>query len=235
MKNARTLHQHSSLIEKYQLNKNPPAKDSLFWQMWHAANDIAQKALNTAFIQGIKAGNLDPIKYGAFNVADIYYCFNGADDYGKAVQRTTDPILRDYLQAKQNSYDKYNKSACQTWNLTGPESIAPTQTIVDYSSFETAVANGSAMQSKTSDTIYTLVVMLPCEYLWAWLAQQLTPASMGNLYADWITSNNYPEGAYAMGNFLQTYIEKHQVDQKLATDIYLQAMHYECKNFIDAV
>lgn len=223
---------HEWLIKKHRLNTNPPSSESLFWKMWRAGGEaIAQKALNTEFVQGINAGNLDPIQYGAFNVSDIFYCFSGAKDYGSAAGRTTNAVLMDYFKNKQESYNKYNQSSCAKWNLTGPQSIAPTSVAQDYSAFERSVANGAAENGNVYDPIFTLIVMLPCEFLWAWLAGQLFPPRPGNIYGNWIISNNYPDGAYAMGNFLQDYIAMTPIDEELATVVYLKAMEYEYNNF----
>ncbi|NEO58885.1 MAG: TenA family transcriptional regulator [Okeania sp. SIO3B5] len=235
MKNNRSLGDHEHLITKHKLNRNPPPPDSLFWKMWYAVGEpIAQKTLTTGFLEGIKNGNLDPNQYGAFSVSDIYYCFHGASDYGIAAKRTTNTVLQDYYLKKQDSYNRYNQSACTTWNLTGPESIAPTPTALDYSNFERSVANGTAQEGNVKDPIFTLIVMLPCEYLWAWLASQLAPPKPGNIYASWITSNNYPDGAYAMGNFLQDYITLNPINEDVATTIYQTATEYEYKNFYTA-
>ncbi len=235
MRNNRSLADHEHLIKKHNLNTESPSADSLFWKMWHAGGErIAQQALDTTFLQGIKHGNLNPTQYGAFNVSDFYYCFHGASDYGTAAHRTTNKILKDYLLKKQQSYNKYNQSACTTWNLTGPQSVAPTPTALGYSKFEQSVANGSGFEGTVKDPIFTLIVMLPCEYLWAWLASQLAPSEPGNIYASWITSNNYPDGAYAMGNFLQDYLSKNSINEGLATAVYLTAMEYEYSNFYAA-
>jgi len=75
---------------------------------------------------------------------------------------------------------------------------------------------------------------MPCEYLWVWLADQLAPPASHNIYANWITSNNDPKGAYAMGNFLQEYISTHALDEQLAIQIYRKAIEYEFRNFHDA-
>lgn len=236
MKNARRLIDHTHLIKKHRLDTTSPPPDSLFWKMWHAGGQhIAKKALDTDFIQGIQSGRLNPIRYGAFNISDIYYCFSGAADYGDAAARTAEPILKDYLQHKQHSYHQYNESACATWRLTGPQSISPTPTARHYSAFERSIAKGTAKQGDVTDPIFTLIVMLPCEYLWAWLAAQLAPPTPNNLYANWITENNDPSGAYAMGNFLQQYISNNPIDEKLAMDVYLAAMEYEYRNFDTAM
>ena len=73
--------------------------------------------------------------------------------------------------------------------------------------------------------------MLPCEYLWAWLGAQLNPPITGNLYADWITGNNDPSGAYAMGNFIDLYQQAYSIDESLSMDLYSTAMNFEYENF----
>lgn len=235
MRNSRSLIDHEYLIKKHNLNTAPPPPDSLFWKMWDCGKQIAQQTLNTGFLKGIKAGNLDPIKYGAFNVSDMYYCFSGAEDYGVAAKRVkNNQVLKDYLIKKQESYDQYNKTACATWGLSGPQSVVPSAVARDYSKFESSVAKGMAEEGDVIDPIFTLIVMLPCDFLWSWLAEQLDPPTPGNIYADWITSNNYPDGAYAMGNFLQDYITKNPIDEDLAVTIYRIAMEYEYKNFCTA-
>lgn len=232
MRNNRSLADHEYLIKKHNLDTSSPPPDSLFWKMWHAGGErIAQQALATDFLQSIKNGNLNPTQYGAFNISDIYYCFHGASDYGAAAHRATNNVLKDYFLKKQESYNKYNQSACTTWNLTGSQSVSPTPTTFDYSEFERSVANGSAIDGTVKDPIFTLIAMLPCEYLWAWLASQLAPPEPGNIYASWITSNNDPAGAYAMGHFLQDYISENPINEDLATTVYLTAMEYEYSNF----
>ncbi len=59
------------------------------------------------------------------------------------------------------------------------------------------------------------------------------PPVKGNLYAPWITGNNDPGGAYAMGNFLNDYQDEYPggIDEKKALEIYSKAMNYEEQNF----
>ncbi len=230
MKNPRSLQLSPELIEKHQLSTAKPSKNSFFWKMWNANTAIAQKALNTKFVQGIKNGNLDPGKYGAFNVSDAYYCFHGAEDYKTAVKRAKHPALKDFLRQKQQSYQKYNKSLKDSWRLKDGSSVVPTKVCKAYSNFERKVAS-------TEDPIYCLIVMLPCEYLWYWLGDQLNPPKKDNLYASWITGNLYPEGGYAMGNFIELYREKYPngINEKKAMRIYQKAITFEYQNFETAM
>lgn len=227
MKNNRQLKLTADFFKAHPVPKTSPPPDSLFWKMWHASEDTARQALNTKFIQGINDGTLDPVIYGGFNISDAYYCFHGADDYQKASAQCGDPLLKAFLEKKYNSYQSYNETFPKTWRIKDATGIAPTQACMDYSAFETQIAS-------SEDPVYTLVAMLPCEYLWAWLAAQLAPPASGNLYASWITDNNYPDGAYAMGNFIAEYQKSHPIDEDKALQIYQQAMEFEYRNFQSA-
>ncbi|KAA1243959.1 TenA family transcriptional regulator [Aquimarina sp. RZ0] len=228
MKNNRSTKLDNSFLAEHKLSTAPPPLDSLFWKMWNACQSIANQALNTEFIQGIKTGTLDPVSYGGFNVIDAYYCFNGEQDYLVAESKASNPILKAFLLKKYNSYQKYNETFPKVWHVRDAGGIVPSKVCKQYSEFESNVASHKA-------PIYTLIAMMPCEYLWAWLGAQLSPPLSGNLYAPWITENDYPDGAYAMGNFLVEYQKENPVDETLATQLYSQAMTYEFQNFNTAI
>ncbi len=225
--NHRRIRITPEFLAKYNLSTDPPPQDSLFFKMWNANAGIANQSLNTDFVQGIKNGNLDPIKYGAFNVTDAYYCYEGAQDYLNAESQATDPTLKAFLFKKYESYNKYNQTFTTVWHLRDASGIVPLPSTLAYANFEGDVASHQL-------PIYTLITMIPCEYLWYWLANQLAPPAPGNIYAPWITGNDYPDGAYAMGNFIATYQQSHNIDENLAMSLYSQAMNYELQNFIAA-
>ena len=62
MKNPRKIVLTNEMIKKHKLSTQPPPQNSLFWAMWNASEEIAQEALGTEFINGIKNGTLDIIK-----------------------------------------------------------------------------------------------------------------------------------------------------------------------------
>ncbi len=229
MRNPRRIVLNEALIAKHNLSVNPPPSDSLFCKMWHSCTQIAENTLDTDFIQRIKQGNLDPVKYGGFNVSDAYYAFNGAQDYLAANARAVDDKLRGFLKLKYESYQKYNQDFPKIWHIKDADGVVPIEVCRQYSEFETYIA-------RHEDPIYCLVVMIPCEYLWYWLASKLAPPSKNNLYAPWITGNNDPGGAYAMGNFLNDYQAAHpkEIDEGKAIRLYTQAMTYEQQNFAAA-
>ena len=229
VRNPRRIVLTAEMKAKYKLSEEPPPPDSVFWKMWDACTRIAQESLATDFIQGIKNGTLDPVKYGAFNVSDAYYCFHGAQDYLAAESRASDETLKAFLLSKYNSYQKYNEEWPKTWHVRDVRGVVPIDVCREYAEYESTIASHE-------DPIYAIPLMLPCEYLWAWLAYELEPPGPGNLYAPWITENDDPTGAYALGNFLNSYMEEHPdaVDEAKATGIYTQAMTYEQRNFAAA-
>lgn len=224
MKNNRGTQLDQTTVDLNNLSTESPAPDSLFWKMWNANTEIAQAALNTDFVQGIKNGNLNPQTYGAFNVSDAYYCFHGSEDYQNAADRATHPVLKAFLQKKRDSYVSYNDTFPETWRVKNGDSIVPTEVCQQYSDYERSVCSDQ-------DPIYALIVMLPCEYLWGWLGAQLVGFESGNLYADWIKDNQGTSGAFAMGNFIEEYRKNKPIDEDLAMYIYNQAITFEKENF----
>lgn len=205
----------------------PPPEDALFWQMWNNCLDIANDVLNTDYFKGIKQGNLDPNAYGSLMVQDAYYCFKGRDDYSAAATHALDEACKEFLNKKVESYDNYNEYYHQTWHIREAYGVIPGKEIDGYASYEAYVA-GNLISP------YLFCVMLPCEYLWNWVANQLAPVTpKESLYYFWIEGNGgTPDGAYQMANMLEQY--RSSVDESQANDIFRTAMEYELEVFKSA-
>lgn len=229
MRNPRRVSLTETFKEKHQLLTAPPPSNSLFWKLWDSSKSIAEKALKTDFLEGLKQGKLDPIKFGAFNISDAYYCFKGTDSYATAEQRADNPVLKGFLGHKVEAYTEYNEKFHTTWFIKDAGSIMPPPVCKEYSEYESQI-------SRQEDSIYTLVLMLPCEYLWAWVSESMLPVKSGNIYGDWIKGNNNPDDAYAMGNFLDLYLKANpnKINEGKALEIYKKAMEYEYLNFLSA-
>ncbi|MEM6686207.1 MAG: TenA family transcriptional regulator [Bacteroidota bacterium] len=235
MKRTKQISIDDAFTGKYALSKTSPPADSLFWKLWNNNKDIGVKALNTKYIQGMNTGTLDPNVYARYNISDAYYCYRGPEDYEAAVKRAKNPILKAFLEMKRDGYIKYDAELPGLWRVKSGNGIIPSEVCKEYADYETAVATGTLPLLKDlPDPIYTLIVMLPCEYLWPWLAQQMSPTK-GNLYNFWITGNNDPSGAYKIGNFINEYEKEHPIDHTVANEIYRNAMNYEYLNFETAV
>ena len=234
MKNKRQISIDDAFTGQYALSAASPPKDSLFWELWNNCKSIGEEALKTDYIQGMKNGTLDPNIYTRYNISDAYYCYRGPEDYQAAIQRAEDPILKAFLQKKHDSYVKYDASLPDAWRVKSVASIIPSPVCKEYADHESAVARGTykALADKgITDPVYTLIVMLPCEYLWGWLAEQMLPTTKGNLYNFWITDNNSTKGAFTIGNFLHEYNKHHPIDRDIANEIYQKSMNYEFLNF----
>jgi len=207
----------------------PPPNTSIFWTLWNANEETATKALNTGFIQGIKQGNLDPVKYGTSTVNDAYYCFRGAPDYQKAAERAEDLDLKEYLNQKYKSYAEYNESFKNQWHLKDASSVEPIKITKEYADHESNVVSND-------DPIYALIVMMPCEYLWGWIGMKLKNdpnSAKDNIYQFWIDDNASVTSAYKMANFLDNYMafQPGVVCEQKAMEMYSKSMEYEYRGF----
>ena len=230
MAGNRRLPDLSDLIAQHKIPSTRPPESSLFWKMWNSVAVIAEDTLSLPYLQGIRNGTLDPNVYGGYNVADAYYCFKGADAYKVAISHTeVESPLWAFMKKKFDGYKKYNDTFPDTWHVSSAAAVTPPKITKDYSDFEDRVA-------RNLPPIYTLIAMLPCEYLWAWLAFQMAPAQPGNVYAAWINDNNDPSGAYVMGNFLDMYMKLNSgvVDEERAVQTYGRAQYFEYANFAAA-
>lgn len=209
------------------LTVDPPGSDSLFVKMWKNSEDIAQQVLDTKYFKGIQKGDLDPNAYGSLMVQDAYYCFKGRDDYSAAAAHAFDGDCHDFLMGKVESYDSYNEYYHTTWHIREAQSVIPGKAIAEYAEYESYVA-GNLISP------YLFCVMLPCEYLWNWIANRLSKDTPQNsLYYFWIEGNGgTPNGAYQMANILERY--RSSLDESKANEIFRKAMTHELNVFSSA-
>lgn len=204
--------------------KPPPS--ALFWELWEKCEPSAEAAYKTPFLQQLEGGVLCPVTFGAFFVSDLWYLYKGAASYEVAVGRTKDQDLKEYLSYKKDHYKDYMEGFKKTWRIENPTVIAATDAARQYAELEEKVAT-------TEHPIYTLIVMLPCSHLWAWLGEKMKDHVDGNVYGFWIKQNQHIGGAYKMGNFLHEYEKRNPggIDHVKAVDVYARAMKMEKDNF----
>lgn len=191
---------------------NPPAKDSIAWKLWLNAADIAQEALQSDFIQGIKAGDLCPDQYGHYTIQDVAYCQQAIAEYQAAEDRAAnEPVLAAFAEARRKSYASYAAAVLKSWHLTNIGSLSPGPAAQAYIDFEHQTA-------ESLDPIYLIIAMLPCDQLWPWLANEIADGNRdGNVYDFWITENNGWHGAYRLDNFINSWFAKHPEQYREAT------------------
>ena len=138
-----------------------------------------------------------------------------------------DDACGDFLQGKYTSYEEYNAYYHETWHVREASGVIPGDEIKEYAAYEAFVAGNL-------DSPYLFSVMLPCEYLWNWIANELDKtAPKDGLYYFWIEGNGgTPDGAYQMANMLESY--RRQIDEEKAKEIFRIALQHELKVFTTA-
>lgn len=205
----------------------PPAPDSLFWEFWNDCQDIANQILESDYFQGIKTGTLNPNVYGSLMVQDAYYCYNGIADYREASTHPLDEKCKTFLLEKIDVYEKYNRNFRDNWRLQNADSVTPCAAIKEY-------VEQTRLVTKNLTSPYVFTVMIPCEYLWPWVAAQLDPVTpKDSLYRSWVDAyKKYPADAYRTANMLESY--RNKIDKAEAKAIFRRAMESELKIFKSA-
>lgn len=182
----------------------PPSKPygDVLWDN-QKAQELAEKAYQTHFIQGMRQTLLDPNDYAKYNLQDIVYlnvcCKNliRLSLRAKKIASTeSDPAkaaaheaLHDFIIGRVSSYTTYYQGMLKDWNLSSVDSIKITEPTQKYIDLQNAVYS----QEKLS-LIYCLLVMLPCETLWRWIACRMKKSmdddkAGTHLYRFWVDGN----------------------------------------------
>ena len=89
-------------------------------------------------------------------------------------------------------------------------------------------------KSESDHPIYILIIDIVSNYLWPWLAREISSKnSTDNLYKFWIEENQDLSSAYKMGYLLQNWIYENwdEFDEDKAKHLYNQAMVNEFEVF----
>ena len=200
---------------------------SLSAYLWNNSQDLAQAALATKYIQGIKNGLLDPNAYGQYSVQDVVYCHNGVTDWQAVASRAQRPEVQAFAKARVLSWQKYAAETYGDWHISDPAAVSLSAAAQTYADFESKVAH-------TYDPLYAVVVMIPCDRLWHWLATQLKgKAATPNAYQFWIDGNSAGDNGAAK---MEAVVDKHAANivQERALTVYRTAMLGEVNFFRSA-
>lgn len=232
------IQQPTALRKAFPYSDARPPIRSLFWILWESHRNLRPKLLSTRFTQGILHGNLSPDAYGAWTVVDAYYCFRAATSYQVAARRAAQMNMTDvaaFIATKAREYEAFNNAVfVSDWNLRNRKSIVPSAVIEAYAEFEESVA-------RRMHPVYTLIVQLPCEVVWAWLGDRLLNEidrrenDGRNLYRKWAEDNVWETAGYAIGNFLQDFQRRYPnaIEDHVAHGLYRKAFEFEIENFND--
>ncbi len=204
----------------------PSAAPALAAQLWNKSQDLAHAALESDYIQGIKNGTLDPNYYGQYSVQDVSYCYHGLDDWRTAAARATHPKVKAFAEVRVKSWSKYVQETYSAWHIQDPSAVALSAATKAYVEVESDVA-------QNFESIYTVVIMTPCDRLWSWLAKQLeTNAVPTNLYSFWVKENLNDSGALHLENTIDANASL--LDEEKALKIFRRAMLGEVNCFRSA-
>lgn len=209
-----------------------PPTNSLFWTLWADNAQLANASLSTAFVTALRARSLPRPAYEAWQWSDAFYCAHSATLYALAsgrAERAGDSALASFLAEKHRWYVSYNGVFDVNGSLAHGGVSEPSRVIAQYVAFETAVA-------LHLHPVYTVIVMMPCEWLWAWLTRQLASEMRpSDMYWSWVEYNMDTAPAFASANFLDAYMNAHRnvVDPDVAHALYSTAMAFEIDNFND--
>ena len=131
-----------------------PAVATLAGDLWVASLDLAQAALASGYIQGIKHGPLNPNYYGQYSVQDVSYCHHGLEDWKTCAARAKNPDVKAFAEARVKSWTAYAQETYGDWHITDPTAVKLCDAAQSYMDFESRVA-------RTYDPIYAPVVMTP--------------------------------------------------------------------------
>ena len=203
------------------------AVPSLSTELWKGSQDLAAKALDSDYIQGIKHGTLNPNYYGQYSVQDTAYLYNGLNDWRTVVARATHPDVKAFAEARVKSWTAYIQETFGAWHIADPTAVKLSPAAQAYVELERDVAHNYA-------PLYAVVVMLPTESLWYWLATQLKSYAVEtNVYSFWINQNaQYGSAGQRLEQFIDAHVDS--LDESTAQKVYRSAMLSEVNFFRSA-
>lgn len=212
-------------------NSYEPAKDSFLYKAFQKNMQCAQKSLESGYIQGIKNASLNPDYYGAFMIQDAFYCIEGVKTLEIASSRAERyPQVKKVIDQIYKFYKDYVDTVIlPNWTIKSTDSIEVRNGFRAYSAFERLVA-------QEKDSIYILITLLPCYYLWAWITTQLKDYEENNIYGGWIKENQEMLPSILINDTIEAFCSQNptEFNEAEALNLFSKAMDYEWNNFIEA-
>ena len=207
-----------------------PNQDGFLMRAFNQNIESAESAYASPFIDGIRTGQLNPDRYGSVLVMDAFYCYEAAKSIWEVCKKThtTDPQLYALQSKLYNGYTKYNSTFYEHWHILTSKSVSPTDNFRAYAEHERNVA-------LNEDPIYLFPALLPCYYLWYWMANKIAndPSAAPGIYNGWVECNNYePHSAYLIDDLITQWIsDGREWNEEKAMGIFSKSMEFENKVF----
>lgn len=202
-------------------------EDSLSEYLWQKTTALHEEALKSSYIQALKSGSLDPVKFGAYNVQDSVYCYYSKQSMDTAAERATNQSLKAFFEARAKSYDTYYKSLFKEWQIQNPSGIQLGSACAGYVNHIHNVAT-------SMDPIYLVPALIPCARLWPWIGGQMGAKTENfGVYTKWVRENLDPDShGYEKYEAVinEAYKDGH-IDKQIALKIYTLSMQGEVAFF----
>ena len=150
-------------------------------KLWEDNIYLAEKSLQTKFVQNLKSGTLPKEKFQLYVVQDYFFLECFARAYGLAVSKAQDKqmikLLSELLLGVSQElvlHDSYAKK----WGIN-----------LSFKSIEPATKNYTDFLKEVSqqnNLIEIMCAMAPCMRLYAWIGKSLENDVINNPYKEWI-------------------------------------------------
>ncbi len=203
--------------------------------LWKSALPIAEEAYQTDLMQGMLHNSLSADSYAPFNLQDMAYIYHSIENWEllriHAVAVGDDDIQL-FAESRRDRYKGYLNDMMKGWHMIGDikSSVTLTPAVKQYIGFQHTV-----FKNPNLPLLYSLIVLMPCERLWAWIAKQLYP-NMTDKYCYYFWANGNKDSSGKVEKMANTmYLEDHaQIDLNRAIELYTIAMTCEREFFASA-
>ncbi len=149
--------------------------------LWEDNLYLAEKSLQTKFVQNLKNGQLPKEKFKLYLAQDSYFLECFARAYGLAVSKAKDKAMIKLLSELLLGVSAelvLHESYAQKWDIN-LNSIRINQATKNYTDFLSEV-------SQKNSLIEIMCAMAPCMRLYAWIGKSLKNNIKNNPYREWI-------------------------------------------------
>ncbi len=198
-------------------------------RLWEMNADIANKCLNTSFVQGIKYGTLPANNFKAYIAQDEFFLEAFAKAYGFAISKHTGKrslIILSKLLSGVIEELRLHEHYLKKWEISNDDNLLNPATS-SYTNFLLDTASKCSM-------LETITAMTPCLRLYSWIGKELlkeNPESK-NPYKNWI--NTYGGKTFEdLATSLELILDENsnKSNENNLIKIYSKAMVLELKFF----
>ncbi|WAR02168.1 hypothetical protein MAR_008726 [Mya arenaria] len=159
--------------------------------LWQQTQQYHNQALQTGFVQGIRNATLNPESFGGYMLQDSMFCYEASKNIDLAESNATDPIIKQFLQKRFQSYKDYFQSLFNTWHIVDASGIKLDQACTAYIAHEHDVAMN---RNSGNFGVYT-----------KWVQENFSPDSSGVTKYETLINNAEAQGVINRNEALEVY------------------------------